>query len=61
MSRLSRVVPAILTEDPEALATMIRQSETFTDYVQVDVMDGHFVPSRSITWEHLAALSIKVN
>lgn len=58
MSGLTRVVPAILTEDPEALKTMICQAEGFTSYVQVDIMDGRFVPSRSITCEHLAALNI---
>ncbi len=60
MTKPGRVVPAILTEDPKALATMIRQAESFTTYVQFDIMDGHFVPSRSITRKHLAALPIKL-
>ncbi len=57
MRRPVRVVPAILTEDPEELRTMIRLAETFTDYVQVDVMDGRFVPSRSISWEDMEKLA----
>jgi len=61
MKKLSRVVPAILTDDPKALETMVRQAETFTDYVQFDIMDGQFVPSQSITWKHLASLSMKLN
>lgn len=61
MTRLTRVVPAILTDDPKALEAMVRQAETFTNYVQFDIMDGHFVPSRSITWEHLASISKKLN
>ncbi len=61
MTKLSRVVPAILTEDPKALETMVRQAETFTTYAQFDFMDGQFVPSRSITWEHLAGLSMKLS
>lgn len=61
MNRKVRVVPAILTEDPKALETMVRQAEGFTDYVQFDVMDGRFVPSRSITCEHIAALSMKLS
>ena len=61
MAKLSRVVPAILTEDPRALETMVRQAETFTTYVQFDIMDGQFVPSRSITWEHLAGLPMKLS
>ncbi|GAI48518.1 unnamed protein product, partial [marine sediment metagenome] len=42
-----------------ALKNMVRQAETFTTYAQIDIMDGQFVPSRSITWQHLAPLSIK--
>lgn len=60
MTENIRVVPAILTDDPAALETMVRQSETFTNYVQFDVMDGHFVPSHSITWKHLADLTMKL-
>lgn len=61
MTRLTRVMPAILTNDPKALATMVHQAETFTNYVQFDIMDGQFVPSQSITWEHLASLPMKLN
>ncbi len=57
MSRIIRVVPAILTEDPQALKTMVHQAETFCNYVQFDIMDGRFVPSRSIECEHIAALN----
>lgn len=61
MAGLSRIVPAILTEDPEALESMVRQVERFATYVQFDIMDGQFVPSRSITCEHLATLTMKLN
>ena len=57
MTRRIQVVPAILTEDPGALELMVRQVESFADYVQFDIMDGQFVPSRSITHQHLAVLS----
>jgi len=56
MTRLARVVPAILTNDSKALATMVHQAESFTTYVQFDIMDGQFVPSKSITSAHLADL-----
>jgi ribulose-phosphate 3-epimerase len=39
---------------------MVRRAETFTTWVQMDIMDGKFVPSRSITHEHLAALPMKL-
>ena len=60
MSRTCRIVPAILTDDPQALAKMVRQSETFTDFVQVDIMDGRFVPSSSIVCNDIATVSPKV-
>ena len=61
MSKIIRMVPAILTDDPKALETMVRQTETFTSYAQFDIMDGQFVPSRSITCEHIARLTMKLN
>jgi ribulose-phosphate 3-epimerase len=60
MSRTVRIVPAILTDDPKALETMVRQTESFTGYAQFDIMDGQFVPSRSITCEHIARLTMKL-
>lgn len=59
MSRLRKVVPSILTEDPKALETMVREAENFASYVQFDIMDGRFVPSRSITYQDLMAIPIK--
>ncbi len=61
MSQKIQTVPAILTDDPKALETMVRQTETFTSYAQFDIMDGQFVPSRSITCEHIAKLATKLN
>lgn len=61
MNRLSRVIPAILTDDPEALKKMVRQAESFTDYVQFDIMDGQFVPSSSITCNDIASLPMKLS
>ncbi|MFH1736813.1 MAG: ribulose-phosphate 3-epimerase [Actinomycetota bacterium] len=43
-----RVTPAILANDLPQFTSLIRSAETFTDYVQVDMMDGIFVPSTSI-------------
>jgi ribulose-phosphate 3-epimerase len=57
---LSRVVPAILTDNPQDLERMVHQAEGFTDWVQFDIMDGRFVPSKSITAEQIARLSSKL-
>jgi len=56
MSRLIRVVPAILTDNVLAFNDMILQAVSYTNYVQVDIMDGRFVPSKSITWEQIKGL-----
>ena len=61
MAKPNQVVPAILTDDPKALETMVRQAEKFTTYVQFDIVDGQFVPSRSITWKHLASFPMKLS
>ena len=60
MSKRKRVVPAILTDDSAKLEKMVRQAETFTSYVQIDIMDGQFVPSRSIGWKEIDDLSINL-
>lgn len=61
VSRLRKVVPSILTEDPKTLEIMVREAESFTSYVQFDIMDGQFVPSRSISYQDLMAIPIKFN
>jgi len=60
MSKSIRAVPAILTDDPKELETLVRLTETFTDFAQLDIMDGRFVPSRSITCEDIAGLKMKL-
>jgi ribulose-phosphate 3-epimerase len=60
MSQPIRTVPAILTDDPRVLEKLVRQTETFTDYAQFDVMDGEFVPSRSVSCEQIAGLKTKI-
>jgi len=54
MNRTIKIVPAILTDDTDALISMVNQAKSFTDWVQIDIMDGQFVPSLSITPEELA-------
>jgi len=58
MTCIGPVVPAILTDDPTALKTMLLQAESYAGFVQIDIMDGQFVPSKSITPEHLYGLQI---
>ncbi len=56
-----RIVPAILTEKQQDLKLMLDQAETFTDFVQIDFMDGSFVPSRSIAPEDLAEIKMTID
>jgi ribulose-phosphate 3-epimerase len=56
MSQRVRIVPAILTDDPTTLKRLVNQTEKFADYAQFDIMDGDFVPSRSVSCEQIVAL-----
>jgi ribulose-phosphate 3-epimerase len=60
MSQRIRIVPAILTDDPNTLVKLVSQTESFTDYAQFDIMDGEFVPSQSVSCSQIAALKIKI-
>jgi ribulose-phosphate 3-epimerase len=60
MTRSIRIVPAILTDNANALEKLARQAEKFTDFAQVDIMDGEFVPSSSVTCAQAAAVKIKI-
>ena len=51
-----QVVPAILANEPETLGKLVGVAETFAKFVQFDIMDGKFVPSRSIGYEDIAHL-----
>jgi ribulose-phosphate 3-epimerase len=55
-----KIVPAILTDNSQNLKRMLGQAETFTDFVQIDFMDGDFVPSKSIGPEDLAEIEMRI-
>jgi len=61
LNRHCRVVPAVLTDDPQALQKMLHQAEAFTDFVQVDIMDGRFVPSNSVSCKDVVAAGPKLH
>ncbi len=55
MSRNIQIVPAVLTSEASKLNSMLEQAKLFTDTVQIDLMDGLFVPSVSIASSCLQA------
>ena len=60
VSKKVRIVPAILTGDPIELGKLVLQAESFTDFVQMDIMDGQFVPSQSVSCEQVATLRTRL-
>ncbi len=55
-----KIIPAILTDKPQDLKKMISQAEDFCDLAQIDIMDGKFVPSKSITAGDLVRVKTKL-
>lgn len=51
-----KLVPAILAEDIDEFVGRLKQAESFADYVQIDLMDGVFVPSLSFPADKLNAV-----
>jgi pentose-5-phosphate-3-epimerase len=48
-----KIVPAVLAESFDEFLLRLKQAESFTDYIQIDLMDGIFVPSKSILPEKI--------
>ena len=53
-----RIVPAILTDSFSDFREMVKLTSSFTDWFQVDLMDGTFVPSKSISMDHVGAVKV---
>jgi len=43
-----KVIPSILTNDPDELKEMIAQVEGITDFVSIDIIDGKFADNKTI-------------
>ncbi|MEW6681136.1 MAG: ribulose-phosphate 3-epimerase [bacterium] len=52
------IYPAILTEDKKELEKMLNLAETFCKNVHLDIMDGLFVPTKSISYNDLPKTSL---
>jgi ribulose-phosphate 3-epimerase len=51
-----KIVPALLAEHFDDFEANLKKAERFADYVQIDLMDGVFVPTRSFAPEMLNSL-----
>ena len=51
---MTQIIPAILTDNPDELNMKLASLVGLTDWVQIDIMDGIFVPQTSIGLEELA-------
>ncbi len=58
---MNKVVPALLTDNKEDLILMLNKCSEFTNYAQIDVMDGEFVPSKSVGIEDLANIDSPID
>lgn len=58
---MSRIIPAILTEDAETLRKRVELVAPFVDLVQIDIMNGTFVPEVSFgSPEEILAMHLPV-
>jgi len=59
MKRMVRVVPAVLTDNAVELTRLVSLANRFAPFVQIDIMDGVFVPTRSVEVADLRAQDIR--
>jgi ribulose-phosphate 3-epimerase len=52
-----KIVPAILAENYDDFLLRLKQAESFADYVQIDFMDGFFVPFNSFPADKINSIS----
>lgn len=59
---MSKIIPAIIANSAEELEKMIKLVEPYADRVHLDIMDGIFVPNKTISgYEEILKLETKLN
>ncbi len=61
MMPVRRVVPAVLSNDPLTLRALIAQAQGFSRWLQLDIMDGFFVPASSVGLEDMLKVHPRVD
>ncbi len=56
-----KIVPWILSETSDDFLLIVAQVEAMTDYVQIDVMDGHFVSTKGIPAEIIVGAETRLS
>jgi ribulose-phosphate 3-epimerase len=56
-----QIVPAILTDNVGDFQKKISQAEMFCNFAQIDVMDGEFVPSKSVGIDVLSSINTSLS
>lgn len=54
---MPEIVPAVLAEDEKEFAALLDIAQAFAPVIQLDFMDGDFVPSRSLSPERLPEIT----
>lgn len=57
---MADVVPTILTKDPVDLETKIKSLEGLVDRVQIDIIDGVFLPENTVLIETLGSIETRL-
>lgn len=58
---MANIVPSILTDDITEAQRQLKILETFSERVQIDIMDGQFVNSHSITADDIRLLNASID
>lgn len=56
-----KIVPSILSENYDDFVLRLRQAEPLTDYVQIDIMDGFFVGTKSFPAEMISGVETELS
>lgn len=56
-----KIIPAVLANTIDDFEVRIQQAEGFAEYIQIDLMDGIFVPSQSFTSEKINSLKTSLS
>ncbi|MFH1771937.1 MAG: ribulose-phosphate 3-epimerase [Candidatus Omnitrophota bacterium] len=54
------IVPALLTNNEGSFRRMVDKCASFADFIQIDIMDGEFVPSKSVGKEAIKNIKFPV-